>query len=160
MAEDRTNADITGMIRGMQALFDPSGTVAPGPERMLALHREMARQTQTFARHWLARRQDAAETGVAALQTLAATQGTDPAAALRAITDWQRGSVRRLDADLQEWIALCTQITRTATAQSVPDAGEADDATASGTPRAEPAATTNPEPRPTKRPHSRHATPV
>ncbi len=167
MAEDHLQTDITDFTRRMQALFNPNGAAMPQVEQLLTVQQEMVRQTETFTRHWLERRQEAAETGLEALQTLSKTQGTDPAAALRAMADWQRGSFKRVSADLQDWVALCTQITQTATAQTATAQGE----TAKGETEkgggasqdakaAKPAKPSRSKPRATSGVGTQHATPV
>ncbi|MEI4233683.1 phasin family protein [Roseovarius sp. D22-M7] len=108
MARDQVQTDMTDLARRMQSLFNVDGAGAPQVARMMELQQEMFRQTETFARHWLERRQDAAETGLEALREIGSTSGSDPMAAMRAITEWQRGSFKRLNADLQEWVEICT----------------------------------------------------
>ena len=121
MAKDEAQTDITDLARRTQALFNPTGMAVPQVEQVLTLQQEMAGQTETFARHWVERRQEAVETGLEALREMSATNGADPMAAMRAITDWQRGSFERLNADLRDWVALCTQHTQlSATPQSGP----------------------------------------
>ena len=120
MAKDEAQTDIMDLGRRMQALFSPTGVSVPQVEQMLKLQQEMVGQTETFARHWVERRQEAAETGLEALREMSTAGGTDPMAAMRAMTDWQRGSFRRLNADLQDWVALCTQLTQVAV---TPDSG-------------------------------------
>ncbi|MGI3211933.1 phasin family protein [Roseovarius tibetensis] len=114
MAKDEPQTDIIDLGRRMQALFTPTGAAVPQVEQMMKLQQEMVAQTETFARHWFERRQEAAETGLEALREMSTASRTDPLAAMRAITDWQRGSFERLNADLQDWVALCTQLTQVA----------------------------------------------
>ncbi|MGM0660473.1 MAG: hypothetical protein ACQEUH_04775 [Pseudomonadota bacterium] len=162
MAEDHLQTDITDFTRRMQALFNPNGAAMPQVEQLLTVQQEMVRQTETFTRHWLERRQEAAETGLEALQTLSKTQGTDPAAALRAMADWQRGSFKRVSADLQDWVALCTQITQTATAQGATTQGEAEKGKGASqdAKTAKPAKPSGSKPRATSGVGTQHATPV
>jgi hypothetical protein len=108
MAKDQVQTDMTDLARRMQALFNLDGAGAPQIERMMQMQQEMFRQTETFARHWMERRQEAADAGMEALHEIGSTSGTDPMAAVRAITDWQRGSFMRMNADLQEWFEICT----------------------------------------------------
>lgn len=154
MAKDQAQMDITDLARRTQALFNPTGMALPQVEQVLTLQQEMAGQTETFARHWVERRQEAVETAVEALREISAANGADPTVAMRAMTDWQRGSFKRLNADLRDWVALCTQITQlSANAQSGPTSSATD-------PDAE-------KPKPSKAggraasgPRSQHATPV
>lgn len=108
MAKDQGQADMTDLARRMQALFNPNGAAVPQAERMLKMQQEMFKQTETFARHWLERRQEAADKGMEALREIGASSGSDPMAAMKAITDWQRGSFARMNADLQEWVEIWT----------------------------------------------------
>ncbi len=120
MAKDQTQQDATATTQRIEALLDPDGMAATGLEQILTLQREVSQQTETFARHWLERRQEALETGVDALREISGAEGADPAKAMRALTNWQRGSIHRLTEDLQEWMTLCTQ---TAAAYGEPPRG-------------------------------------
>ena len=103
------------------------GKSMPQVEQVLTLQQEMAGQTETFARHWFERPREAVETGLEALREMSSANGADPMVAMRAITDWQRGSFERLNADLRDWVALCTQLTQlSATAQSGSTSSAAD----------------------------------
>ena len=111
MAKDSVHADTRGHSQPPRTLFDLDGEAAPWFEHVLTVQEDMLKQTETFARHWVERRQEAAETGFDVLRRMGTTGMTDPAGAMQAMADWQRGSFERLNADLREWMALCTQAT-------------------------------------------------
>lgn len=154
MAKDQAQTDVTDLARRTQALFNPTGMAVPQVEQVLTLQQEMAAQTEAFARHWVERRQEAVETGVETLREMNAANGADPMAAMRAITDWQRGSFERLNADLRDWVALCTQLTQIA---ATPQNGPASSATEQSADKPKP---TKAKDRAASGPRSQHATPV
>jgi hypothetical protein len=154
MAKDEAQMDITDLARRTQALFNPTGMALPQVDQVLTLQQEMAGQTETFARHWFERRQEAAETGLEALREMSAANGADPMAAMRAITDWQRGSFERLNADLRDWVALCTQLTQLS---GTPQSGPASSTTDRSADKPEP---TKARSRAASGARSQHATPV
>jgi hypothetical protein len=75
-------------------------------------------------------------------------------AAMRAITDWQRGSFERLNADLRDWVALCTQLTQLS---ATPQSGPASSTTDRSADKPEP---TKARSRAASGARSQHATPV
>ena len=159
MAKDETQTDIMDLARRTQALFNPNGAAMPQFEHVLKLQQEMAGQTETFARHWFERRQEAAETGLEALREMNANSGADPMAALRVITDWQRGSFKRLNADLQDWVALCTQVTQIGAA-SQDATQQGDGASSAANKSADQPKSTKSKGRAASGDQSQHATPV
>ena len=98
MAKDQAQTDITDLARQTQALFKLNGTAAPQFEQVMKVQEGMLEQAETFTRHWIERRQDAVETALEALNKMNSTDKPDPAAAMQAIFDWQRGSFERLTA--------------------------------------------------------------
>ena len=124
MTKDQSQTGITDLVRQTQALFTPNGATAPPFEQIMKVQEGMLKQAEAFNRHWIERRQEAVDTALKAMTEMQSADKADPAAAMRAIADWQRGSVERLTADLQEWTALCMQATQLATAQD--DAASSD----------------------------------
>lgn len=102
-------------MRQTQALFKLNGAATPQLEQFWNTQDSMLKGAETFARHWFERRHQATETAVEALHEVSATGQPDPAAAMQAIFNWQRGSAERLKADLQEWMTLCAHLTQAAT---------------------------------------------
>lgn len=127
MAQAETQMDITDLARQTQALFKLSGAATPQLEQYWNMQGSMLKDAETFARHWFKRRHEATETAVEALHEVSATGRPDPAAAMQAIFNWQRGSAERLNADLQDWTTLCAHLTQAATtAQAEAASSEAD----------------------------------
>ena len=114
MAKDQSQTDLTDLTRQTQALFNLNGATAPGFEQVIKAQKGMLEQVEAFNRHWLERRQEAFDTALQAMTEMQSADKPDPAAAMRAIADWQAGSVERLTADLQEWMTLCLQATQAA----------------------------------------------
>lgn len=134
MAKDRVQTDSTDVARRMQALFNLNELAAPQIERAMTLQENLLRQSEIFARHWVERRQEAAETGMQALREIRSRGTADPVTAVTAVTDWQRGSLKRMNADLEEWVALCTGVAQ----QAAPNGDEAGDARTAGEDTARP----------------------
>ena len=61
---------------------------------------ELFEGTNALITAWMKRRQEAVETGLAALQKMSAAQ--DPALAARICADWMGGSLNRMLADLSD----------------------------------------------------------
>ena len=157
MAKDEPQTDITDLARQTQALFNLNGAEVPGFEQVMKVQQDMLEQAETFTRHWIERRQEAVETALQALNSMNSNGKPDPAAAMKAISDWQRGSIQRLTADYQEWMALCMRATQVAAAPQ--SEAEQDDPNSSGTDRGK--ATAKSKGRAASaRTKSEHATPV
>ncbi|MCC6008795.1 MAG: hypothetical protein JJU40_14110 [Rhodobacteraceae bacterium] len=107
MTKDQAQADTTDLARQTQALFALNGVSGPQFEQFFKARDQMLRDVESFARHWLERRQEATRSAAEALSQMNSADRSDPAAALKAVTDWQRGSWERMREDLQEWTALC-----------------------------------------------------
>ena len=133
MARDQSQAGLTDLTRQTQALFEPIGAMAPGFEQVMKAQKGMLEQVEAFNRHWLERRQEAFDTALETMTEMQSAEKPDPAAAMRAIADWQAGSVARLTADLQEWMTLCLQATQAAaTAQSAATSSDSNEGKATG----------------------------
>lgn len=116
MATDKTQTGITDLMQQTQELFRMNGAAAPQVAQFWQMQENMLKQTETFARHWFEHRHEATESALKALREMNSTNGSDPTAAMRAISEWQRGSFERMNADLQEWMTLCTHATQQAAA--------------------------------------------
>jgi hypothetical protein len=107
MAKQDPQRGFTEMLSMMQAPFLASGPFGKPMEQYLEMQSGLLKEAEIFARHWFQRRNDAIETAVEALQKLQSNGTANPAGAVQAMADWQRGSVERLGADAQEWAVLC-----------------------------------------------------
>lgn len=106
MAKDQAKSDITDLARRTQALFKLNGREAPQFENVAKVQEGIVEEIENFARNWFQRRHDASQSVFKALNEANAGK-VDPAAAIQAMTEWQRGSFERLSADMQDWTALC-----------------------------------------------------
>lgn len=109
MTKEQTQPDLTDMASKAQALFMVNGAAGAKFERFLEMQDALLAETETFARHWFDRRHEATQTAIAALHDATPNGAADPAHAMRAMTDWQRGSLARMMADMQEWTAVCVR---------------------------------------------------
>lgn len=109
MTKEKPQTAIPDLVRQTQDLFKFNGGVAPQLEQVQKMHETMLKEAQAFAEHWFERRQEATQQAAEALQEMNSDGKPDPVAAMQAITEWQRGSFERVNADFQEWIALWTR---------------------------------------------------
>src|SRR6056297_1213509 len=98
MAKDHALTDITDLARRTQALFKLNGATMPQFEQVMKVQEGMLEQTRTFTRHWIERRQEAGETALEVMKEINSADNPYPAAAMRAMADWQRGSFERVNA--------------------------------------------------------------
>ena len=150
MTKEKPQTAIPDPMRQTQDLFKLNGGVAPQFEQVQKVHETMLKDAQTFAEHWFERRQEATRRAAEALQEMNSSGKPDPVAAMQAISEWQRGSVERLKADFQEWIALWTRAAHLAARTQAPVAPSDSDQGKSG--KAKGAASLNAK--------ADHATPV
>jgi len=127
MAKDQAQSDIIDLARWTHAIFDFNRTASPQLKSIVQVQESLAEELGSFARNWFQRRYEATETTFKTLHEINAKAKDDPAAAVQAITEWQRGSFERLNADLQDWTTLCMRCADGAmTAQSVVKSGDTD----------------------------------
>lgn len=134
MTEQKTQTGLTDLARQMQALFSYNGSVLAPFDQIMRMQGAMFDRTGTFARHWLDRRHEAAESAIEAAREIGSADRTDPMTAMRVIGEWQRGSFKRLSADMQDWMTLCAEVAQEAApAQSEPAKAGGDRETKAGT---------------------------
>lgn len=114
------------------ALFQPFTGARPQLESMVQAQEGILREFEGFARNWLERRQEATQSALNALHEMNSAGQPDPGAALKATTEWQRGSFERVSADLQEWTTLCMRCAEVALATPTAMAAPAADHDGSG----------------------------
>lgn len=106
MAMKRSTIDPDNSAGNNQPLMQAAGDTAARIEHILALEDALLREAEVFARHWFERRHVATETAITALREMTSCGTTDPARAMRVMTDWQSASCARVMADIQEWTTL------------------------------------------------------
>ena len=127
MGKVQAQTDIVDLARRTQSLFKLNGAAAPQLENGVQVQEGIVEEMENFARNWFQRRYEATETTFKTLHEINAKAKDDPAAAVQAITEWQRGSFERLNADLQDWTTLCMRCADGAmTAQSEVKSGDTD----------------------------------
>jgi hypothetical protein len=97
--------DLVEQARGMLAV---NPMVTPQVEQFWKAQESILGEVEAYSKAWFARRHDATRSALEVVQR-SSGNGTDPAAALKAMTEWQQHSIQRLAADTQEWIELCTR---------------------------------------------------
>ncbi len=128
MAKVQTQTDISELARQTQELFKLNGASAPQFEQFREVQNAMLKEAETFAHHWFERRQEATDATIDAMRQVNSNDNTDPTAFTQAITDWQSRSFERLNADLQDWMTLCTHCAQLAAPKQEAGAGAPSDA--------------------------------
>ena len=106
MAEnDKTTAE--GLFRQMSAMVAVNPMIAPQAKHILQAQEKMLQDAEAFSEHWFKRRHAATRTALDAARDVASNGGSEPAAAIEVITDWQRHSIERITEDFREWVDLC-----------------------------------------------------
>ncbi|WP_397543969.1 hypothetical protein [Roseovarius salis] len=100
---------MTDMFRHAQEIIALNPVIGPQLVHFWRAQDAVLDETETFARHWFARRHKAAQTALAAAQEVTQNGATDPAGAMRAITEWQTRSMERIAEDMQEWVDTCSR---------------------------------------------------
>lgn len=109
-ATNDTQGIFADVLKPMQSamLFGPmiSPMIKPQVEQFWDAQEKMLDEAEAFTRHWFARRHEAARTALDAARTAASGDDAGPAAAMQALSEWQRHSAERLAEDGQEWLAM------------------------------------------------------
>lgn len=114
MTEQKAQTGFADLARQMQVLSRLNGPALAPFDQIMRMQGIMFDKTGTFARHFLDRRHEAAESAIEAAREIGSADRTDPMTAMRVIGDWQRGSFKRLTADMQDWMTLCTEVAQKA----------------------------------------------
>ncbi len=93
----------------VQALLSLSPLAGPQVHQFWEMQERLLKEAETFSKHWFERRHTAARTGLQTTAAMFETCTSDPAAAGKALHDWQMQSAERITEDVQEWIDLCTR---------------------------------------------------
>ncbi|MFW8595063.1 hypothetical protein [Cribrihabitans neustonicus] len=110
---DRATGDAAGIIPdvlgAMQNAMMLNPIMKPQAEQFWAAQEKLLDEAELFARHWFERRHEAAQTALAATLTATTGSGGSPAAAMRALTEWQRQSAERIAEDGREWVGMVSR---------------------------------------------------
>ena len=106
MANDTT--DLGGLMEQLRGMFALNPMARPQIEQFWKAQEDILEETETFSKAWFERRHEAARTALEALRRMN-RDGADASSATRAMVDWQQGSLRRLNEDLQQWVELCSR---------------------------------------------------
>lgn len=105
-SKERTGVtDLMEQARGMLAV---NPMITPQMEQFWKAQDGILEEAETYSRAWFERRHEATRSAIDAVRKMNGN-GSDPAAALQAMTEWQQHSLQRLVEDAQEWVELCTR---------------------------------------------------
>ncbi len=106
MARAKTTAGRTG-AGGFTAVPMPAGALmGPQMKQFWKAQERILNEAEAFARHWFARRHEAALGALKACEQAAEANPADAVGALQAFRDWQAHSAERMAEDMREWAEL------------------------------------------------------
>jgi hypothetical protein len=108
MAE-KDSATIMDFFRQAPTLFAVNPMIGPQVEQFWLAQQQILREAESFSEHWFDRRKAAAETALDVAREMSANGGSNPAASLETMTQWQRHSMERVAEDFREWVELCSR---------------------------------------------------
>lgn len=97
--------DLMEQARGMMAA---NPLISPQMEQFWKAQDGILEEAEAYSKAWFGRRHEATRSALETVRKMNGN-GSDPAAALRAMTEWQQHSFQRLVEDAQEWLELCTR---------------------------------------------------
>lgn len=93
-------------VNTARAIFSTNPAFGPQARHFWQAQDRLLSEAERFSSAWFKRRHDAAQAAIATTRQIADGGAQDPAAALRAITDWQAHSLERLAKDARD----CTEM--------------------------------------------------
>ncbi len=108
MAE-KDDATIMDFFKQAPAMFAADPVIGPQVEQFWQAQQKILREAESFSEHWFDRRQAAIETAIDVVREMSANGGSNPAASLETMTQWQRHSMERVAEDFREWVDLRTR---------------------------------------------------
>ena len=96
------------MMKRTQGMLAVSPLMAPQMEQVWKAQEGLLDETEAFTRAWFDRRHEAARSALETVRKINGN-GSDPAAAMQAITDWQRHSIERMTEDIQQFAEMCSR---------------------------------------------------
>ncbi|KPQ16164.1 MAG: hypothetical protein HLUCCO18_09430 [Rhodobacteraceae bacterium HLUCCO18] len=99
------------LMERTRGLFAAAPLNEPQMEQFWKAQDAILEETEAFSKAWFERRHEATRQAVEAVHKLNGEGGggADPTAAMRAMAEWQQGSLRRMAQDMQEWVELCSR---------------------------------------------------
>lgn len=104
MARARTETAGAGGLAGMRS--PAAAVLGPQMRQFWKAQERILTEAEDFARHWFARRHEAALGALRACEQAARVNPADAAGALQAFRDWQARSAERMAEDMREWAEL------------------------------------------------------
>lgn len=109
---------VTDLMKQMQGMMTLNPAWAPQLEQFWRAQDGVLDEAEAYSRAWYARRHDAVRSALKILREMNG-RTPEPAAALQAMSEWQRHSIERMAEDVQHWMSLCAHCAgRIVTAES------------------------------------------
>jgi len=96
------------MMKQAQGMLAANPVMAPQMEQVWKAQEGLLDETEAFTKAWYDRRHEAARSALETVRKING-DGADPAAAMQAITDWQRHSIERMTEDIQQFTEMCSR---------------------------------------------------
>lgn len=108
MAKQEATQGFADMVRQAQGMMAVNPLMAPQMEQFWKAQEGLLEESEAFLRAWYERRHEAANSAHEAVLKMNGN-GADPAAAMQALTEWQRESAERVAEDLRQWVDMCAR---------------------------------------------------
>lgn len=109
MASESTSP-VSDFIRQARGMLAVNPMVVPQMEQFWKAQDGMLQEAEAFSKAWFERRHEATKSALDVVRAMNGN-GTDPAATLTAMADWQQESFQRLAEDMQQWVEFCSNCT-------------------------------------------------
>jgi len=107
----KSDTSYTGIFEPMTTMgtLFTNPVMGPQAQHFWEAQDRMLAEMEKFSSGWFKRRHEAAQSAMRASQKVAAEGVTDPGAAMKAMTDWQAGSMERLAEDAKNCMEMMTR---------------------------------------------------
>ncbi|MFP7671857.1 hypothetical protein ACG74X_00735 [Marivita sp. S0852] len=122
-------------LNAAQVVFSLDPAYVPQAKHLLQAHEQMLEEAETFWTAWFKRRHEAAQSALDVVAQISKEGTKDPAAGLKAMTEWQTHSLERLTEDVKdctEMMARCFSSLANHEAQAAAETAETAERATSG----------------------------
>lgn len=105
----KTNPDMLEPIKTLSAAMVTNPALGPQAQHFWQAQDKMLQEAEKFSSAWFKRRHEATQSALQASQEIASESTSDPASALKAMTEWQAKSMDRMAADARDCMDMMTR---------------------------------------------------
>ncbi|MCV2871654.1 hypothetical protein OEZ71_05040 [Defluviimonas sp. WL0050] len=100
---------VTDLSHQTLAAFRLNPLTGPLARHFWEIQEQLLCEAEEFSQHWFARRHTAARSALKASEAAAGNTVANPAAVMKALSEWQLHSAERIAQDMQEWAGFCAR---------------------------------------------------